>query len=90
MIVLLLCVIPLNDVYAASKVKNNGKKITVLTYHQFGWEITTPDDKIYKVLPSDFEKQVSTLINKGYTFVNDEDLYKYYYEGHLYQIMWCI
>lgn len=66
--------------FAASKILSNGKTIPVLTYHDFSYDIQSDFDKIYKVTPTDFEKQILALKKQGYTFIDDYDIYNYYYK----------
>ena len=53
-------------------------KIPVLIYHNFRTPIPYNED-VYKLFSSqeNFEENVKTLLDAGYTFVNLEDLYKY-------------
>ena len=52
-------------------------KIPVLIYHEFFTPI--PDDDVYKLFScqANFDENVSTLLNDGYTFITLEDLYRY-------------
>ena len=59
--------------------KKNEKdiKIPILIYHAFSTPI--PEEDIYKLFSNqaNFEENVKTLLDEGYTFITLEDLYKY-------------
>ena len=52
-------------------------KIPILIYHEFFTPI--PDDDVYKLFScqENFEENVKTLLDDGYTFITLEDLYRY-------------
>lgn len=59
--------------------KKNEKdiKIPIIIYHAFNTPI--PEGDVYKLFSTreNFDENVSTLLNAGYTFITLEDLYKY-------------
>ena len=52
-------------------------KIPILIYHEFFTPI--PEDDVYHLFSNqeNFEENVTTLLNDGYTFITLEDLYRY-------------
>lgn len=57
------------------KIYNEG--IIVLCYHN----VSNKGGNLYTISPEEFENQIKYMIEKGYTSINIDDLYDYYFNG---------